>query len=258
MKILITGHKGFIGQHMCASLVNNGHDVDGYEWGDAYPNVKLYDWIMHMGAISSTAERNVEKVMDQNYDFSVKLYDDALKYNVNFQFSSSASVYGLNSVFSEDSPVDPKTPYAWSKYMFERYILKHTPSTSTAQVFRYFNVFGPEKEDHKGDQSSPHFKFKKQSEELNHVKVFKNSQNYLRDFIHVNEVVQIQQKFLHIKDGGIFNIGSGKAQSFLEVAKLYSNNIVEVEMPESIRSSYQTYTCADMKKTRNILKKALV
>lgn len=255
MKILVTGYKGFIGGHMYRSLIEQGHEVDGYEFGDVYPTVYKYDWIVHIGAISSTVERNVDKVMSQNYDFTTTLYDEARHFGVNFQFSSSASVYGLVSTFREDAPVDPRNPYAWSKYMVERYITKHPPAKSWAQCFRYFNVYGPEGEEHKGDQASPHSKFKRQAELADRVKVFEGSTKYLRDFIQVDDVVQIQQKFLDIPANGIYNIGTGKAQSFLDVAKKYSSKIVEVPMPEVLKSNYQEYTCADMSKTNEMLRK---
>lgn len=253
MKILVTGYKGFIGSHMYQSLLEQGHDVDGYEYGDVYPTIHKYNWIIHMGAISSTTERDVDKVMTQNYDFSVELYREARHHAVNFQFSSSASVYGFNKEFKEDSPVDPRTPYAWSKYMFERYMKNHPTRGSVAQAFRYFNVYGPSGEEHKGDQASPHYKFSKQAELADRVRIFENSANYLRDFIHVSDVVKIQQKFLDKQVSGIYNIGSGKAQSFLDVAKMYSSKIIEIPMPEILKSSYQEYTCADMTKTNQML-----
>ena len=258
MKIMLTGHKGFIGGHMYRSLIDQGHEVTGYEWNDNYPIITSdIDWVIHIGAISNTMEQDVDKVMKQNYDFSVDLYEMCRKHNVKFQFSSSASVYGLNNEFTETSSVDPKTPYSWSKYMFERYMVNH-PIDTTWQAFRYFNVFGPEGEEHKKDQASPHFKFKKQATELDHVKIFKHSESYLRDFIHVSDVIKLQQSFFNVKESGIFNLGTGKTQSFLDVAKKYSDNIIEIEMPKQMLNSYQKYTCADMKKTMNILEKAEV
>jgi len=254
MKILVTGHRGFIGKCMYLSLKAQGHDVEGYEYGDAFPGVKGLDWIMHIGAISSTTERDVDKVMRQNYDFSINLYQEAVEHEINFQFSSSASVYGLNREFKEDSPVDPRTPYAWSKYMVERHI-QNNPSTAIAQVFRYFNVYGPEGEEHKGNQASPHFKFKYQADTHGEVEVFKDSQRYLRDFIHVGDVIGTQQKFFYIPESGIYNLGTGKVSSFLDVANMYSSKIVEVPMPEVLKSNYQEYTCADMSKTLRMLRK---
>jgi ADP-L-glycero-D-manno-heptose 6-epimerase len=256
VKILVTGHKGFIGKRMYESLLEQNHEVDGYEYGDVYPTIHNYNWIIHIGAISSTVERDVDKVMRQNYDFTTTMYREARHFKVNFQFSSSASVYGLVSTFSEDAPVDPRTPYAWSKYLVERYITNLPPSTSFAQCFRYFNVYGPEGEEHKDDQASPFYKFKRQAELTDSIKVFEGSGKYLRDFIQVDEVVQIQQQFLDIPTNGVYNIGSGKVQSFMDVAKKYSSKIIEVPMPEVLKSNYQEYTCADMSKTNEMLRKS--
>ena len=253
MKILVTGYKGFIGKRMYNSLLEQNHEVDGFDFGDVYPTVHNYDWIMHIGGISSTTERDVDKVMSQNYDFTTALYDEARHFGVNFQFSSSAGVYGLVSTFAENAPVDPRTPYAWSKYLVERYITKRPPTKSVAQCFRYFNVYGPEGEEHKGDQASPFYKFKRQAELENRVDVFEGSATYSRDFIQVDDVVKIQQRFLDIPTNGVYNIGSGKAISFMDVAKKYTTKIVEVPMPEELKSSYQEYTCADMAKTNQML-----
>lgn len=252
MKILLTGYKGFIGSHMSRHL--SDYDLDLYDWGDPVPDVRHYDWVIHLGAISSTAELDVDKIMKQNYDFSVDLYRECRFFGVNFQFASSASVYGLNKEFKEDSPVDPRTPYAWSKYMFERFVAKYPPKNSLVQIFRYFNVYGSN-EEYKGDQASVHYKFSNQSKTLGLVRVFEGSDNYYRDFIPVEDVVKIQQKFLDIPESGVYNLGSGKAQSILDVAKMYSSEIVEVPMPEVLKSSYQEYTCADMSKTNQMLQK---
>jgi ADP-L-glycero-D-manno-heptose 6-epimerase len=250
MKILLTGHKGFIGSNMYKNLSKN-HKVDTFEWGDEYPSVKKYDWVIHLGAISSTTETNVEKIMKQNYDFSVELYKDCRHYQTNFQFASSASVYGLGDNFKEDAPVDPRTPYAWSKYMFERYVQDHK-SKGITQIFRYFNVYGPG-EDHKGTQASPYHQFTKQAQETGIIKVFENSEEYKRDFVPVNYLIDYHKMFMETKKSGVFNIGTGVATSFMEVAKEiayeYSAKIVEIPMPENLKNSYQKYTCANVLKT---------
>lgn len=253
MKILLTGHRGFIGSHLLRALQENGHDVDTFEWNDSVlPSVMEQDWVIHVGAISSTTEKDIEKIMLQNVDFTESLYKACKTYGVNFQFASSASLYGLNREFNENSPLDPRTPYAWSKYLCERFITSRIGGNIT-QIFRYFNVYGPENEEHKGGQASPHCQFAKQARENGCVKVFKNSENYHRDFIHVSEIVDYHLKFLKVKECGVFNLGRGKTKSFLDVAKTFNVPIVKIDMPENLKCSYQEYTCADMTKTRTVL-----
>lgn len=257
MNVLLTGHKGFIGQHMLVALEKEGHNVSTFDWEDGnMPSVMEQDWVIHMGAISSTTERDVEKVMRQNYDFTRQLYGSCKTYGVNFQFSSSASVYGLVSSFREDALVDPRTPYAWSKYLSERHIERH-PMGARTQVFRYFNVYGPEGEEHKGDQASPYYKFTKQAKDLSRINIFDNSNLYLRDFIHVGEIVQYHLMFMKIEQSGLFNLGTGTTKSFLEVAtevgKKYPSVVNYIPMPDELKNSYQKYTCADMTKTKEAL-----
>lgn len=255
MRVLVTGYKGFIGSNLFNSLKRAQIEVEGYEWGEPFPRIEAFDWVMHIGAISSTTERDVEKVLLQNYDFSCMLYDECAEYNVNFQYSSSASVYGLNQEFREDSLVDPRTPYAWSKYLFERYV-KSNPKNIVCQGFRYFNVYGSG-EEHKGNQASPFHQFEVQAQNLKEIRVFKNSENYRRDFIDVSFVVNVHLKFLNSIESGVWNVGSGSTMSFLEVAQSvadkYDVPIVEIDMPEQLRSSYQIYTCADTEKLYNSL-----
>jgi len=118
------------------------------------------------------------------------------------------------------------------------------------QGFRYFNVYGPEGEEHKGDQASPYFKFSKQAKETGVIKIFKNSENYKRDFIQVQEVVKTHLDFLNINASGVWNLGSGRATSFESVARMiadqYGAKIEYIEMPNILNDSYQAYTCADM------------
>ena len=255
MKILVTGHKGFIGGNMLRYLQEKtDHEVTTFEWGEPQPAVEGLDWVMHIGAISATTERDVDKVMRQNYDFTVNLYDECVKHNVNFQFSSSASVYGLGTEFKETSPVDPRTPYAWSKYMVERYIQQHPSTNSIAQCFRYFNVFGPG-EDHKGTQASPFYQFTQQKLNNGNIKVFEGSDKYHRDFIHVDEVISTHMQFLKAKDSGIFNVGTGTTTSFKHIAQIFTVPIIEIPMPNQLKNSYQTYTCADTTLLKKTLKK---
>ena len=245
MKILLTGYRGFIGGHMFRALEAHGHHVSVYDWGDILPSVMEQDWVIHMGAISSTTERNVEKVMQQNVDFTQQLYQACHTFGVNFQYASSASVYGLVSTFREDAELDPRTPYAWSKYLTERYIQRH-PMGPRAQIFRYFNVYGPEGEEHKGSQASPYAQFKRQAKETGRIQVFEGSDQFLRDFVPVSKIVDTHLKFLTVKESGIWNVGTGQPRSFMAVAKEFGVPITTVPMPDILRDSYQKYTCADM------------
>jgi ADP-L-glycero-D-manno-heptose 6-epimerase len=253
MKILVTGHRGFIGQNMIKAL-GEEHEVTGFEWGEQFPGYD-YDLVIHLGAISSTTETDVEKIMRQNYDFSVWLLETCNKFGIDFQYASSASVYGFNSNFKEDSPVDPKTPYAWSKYMFER-SAQSKKWKIKVQGFRYFNVYGPH-EEHKGAQASPYHKFTEQAKDAGLIYIFEGSDNFLRDFVPVKHVIDVHKAFFKVGEVGIWNIGTGKATSFLqvaqEIAQKYNAEYRFIDMPDSLRNSYQTYTCSDNTKIKNTL-----
>lgn len=251
MKILVTGHRGFIGQNMVNALKDE-HTITTYEWGDTPPDFEGLDWCIHLGAISSTNEKDVEKVMRQNHDFSCMVLMACQLNQVNLQYASSASVYGLISTFSEDALPSPQSPYAWSKYLFDRHVKSQKFDNIVVQGFRYFNVFGPH-EDHK-DQPSPHHKFTKQAESTGVIKLFENSETYERDFVPVETVVGVHKKFFNVKESGIWNVGTGRPMSFELVARSiagkYNAKIEYIPMPEDIRNQYQKYTCADLTNLR--------
>jgi ADP-L-glycero-D-manno-heptose 6-epimerase len=261
MRILLTGHKGFIGQNAYRKFKDIGHDVVGFDWQDSQnmPSLDGIDLVVHMGAISSTAEKNVEKVFLQNYDFSVELIDRCVSKDIPMHISSSGAVYGRGSEFTENSPVFPMSPYAWSKYMVEKYCRKY-PEASI-KLMRYFNVYSSEgeTESHKTGQCSPHYKFRKQAEEHNRIELFVHPvhRTSFRDFISVNDVVDYHVKFFNSDAKGIFNIGTGNAKSFEDVAKEiskeYNAEIVELPMPEDMASYIQWYTCADTTKLKDTL-----
>lgn len=240
------------------SALSSDHKITAFEWGDPLPVVQGMDVVIHLGAISSTTERNVEKVMKQNYDFSVWMLNQCIKFGVHMQYASSASVYGQNMKFAEDSPVDPKSPYAWSKYLFDHYVSQITSSHPYIQGFRYFNVYGPN-EDHKGNQASPYHKFEKQAKETGIIRLFEDSDKYQRDFVSVQKVIDVHKKFLYIPETGIWNVGSGVAKSFLDVADEISQrhkcSYEFIPMPEEVKRQYQYYTCADLKKLHNTMRK---
>jgi len=253
MKILVTGHRGFIGGHMLRRLEQLGHIVTTHEWGDPWPRLAGLDWVMHIGAISSTTERDVERVMRQNFDFSRDLLDACIELGIDFQYSSSASVYGMGTDFRETAPPDPRTPYAWSKWLFERHcrtmISRAREKQMVIQGFRYFNVYGPEGEDHKGSQASPFYQFEKQAREQGRIRLFENSEHYRRDFISVHQVIDTQIRFLQVRDSGVWNIGTGETRSFRDIADTFGCDIQEIPMPPELIPHYQKFTCADMTKT---------
>jgi ADP-L-glycero-D-manno-heptose 6-epimerase len=254
MKILITGHKGFIGQNLTFYLQND-YELFGYEWQEEHlPEVEGFDWVIHVGAISSTTEQDVDKVMLQNYEFSKWLYNQCNTKGVNFQYASSASVYGSYEKFSEDDPKLPQSPYAWSKYLFDRWVWQQQHNV-VVQGFRYFNVYGP-LEDHKNDQASPLTKFIKQAKETGTITLFENSDKYERDFVFVGDVCEAHKQLLENKAPGLYNIGTGKTASFQQVAdliaKTYNAKINYIPMPEKLKSQYQKYTCADISKLSTV------
>ena len=255
MKILITGYKGFIGQNMVNALKDE-HELSLYEFGDEPPDFEGLDWCIHLGAISSTTETDVERIMRQNHDFTCMILIACQINHVNLQYASSASVYGLVSSFREDAPVSPQSPYAWSKYLVDRHVLNTKFDKITVQGFRYFNVFGPH-EDHKGDQASPYHKFKQQALATGKIQLFEGSDKYARDFVHVDKVIDVHKKFFNIKETGIWNVGTGNPVSFQhvaqEVAKKYNAKIEYIPMPENIAKQYQKYTCADLTKLKKTL-----
>jgi len=249
MNILITGYKGFIGQNMRNYLHNDRqHVIDGFEITDeigGFPNVQGYDIVIHLGAISNTLEDDVEKIMERNYEFSYKLLVACNEAKVPLQYASSASVYDIAAAaIDENHPCFPKSPYAWSKYLFDRLVLKSIPHLDIkVQGFRYFNVYGA-REDHKEDQASPVSKFQK----LDRIKLFENSEAYKRDFIWVQDVVKVHEKMFDVDESGIFNLGSGKAYSFDDIAKAFNKPIDHQKMPEKLRSQYQEFTLSNNNK----------
>ena len=293
MRILVTGCEGFIGGEIFKRLVKQenyvvGYDIANhggdYDIGEVYKIIKAnnLDAVIHCGAISSTAEKNYDKVMHFNYDFTRDLIDICHEFGVLLQISSSASVYGnqLRRPFKEDDPLNPQSLYAFSKCLCERYAMKKIYEEGAfIQIFRYFNVFSYEGlENHKGSQSSPHHKFIKLIKENKEVEFFKHkdlSDLNRRDFIHVNSLTSTQLKFLKIEEDGIWNIGSGKTSTFENVFSncikyalrkdahfldprdledfTYSYPQSYIDIPENIKDQYQSYTCADLTKLNKTL-----
>lgn len=261
MRVLITGSKGFIGQNAVIRFKELGHEVVKYDWQDkqTMPKLQGIDLILHLGAISSTAEQDVEKVLAQNYDFTIELFEKALRKDIPIHHASTGAIYGRGKEFKETSAVYPMSPYAWSKYMVEKYARKFIDAP--LKLFRYFNVYSTvgDTESHKVGQCSPYYKFRKQAENNGVIELFidKEHRTSYRDFIHVDEVIDYHVKFLNCDVNGIFNIGTGRAKNFeqvaVEMSEKYKAKIVEIPMPKEISAYIQWYTCADMTKTRATL-----
>lgn len=258
MKILVTGHKGFIGSNIALYLMSKGHEVEGWEYmPGVIPSTEGYDWCIHTGAISSTTYTDVDQILEQNFEFSVRLAQVCENFGTNLQYASSASVYGPTTHFTEDGPLLPQSPYAWSKYLFDRFINQFKDEFDiTIQGFRYFNVYGAG-EEHKGDQASPVSKFTKLAKETGEFNLFDNSENYLRDFVCVNDIARLHEKMFDVKESGIYNVGTGRPISFAKVAeciaKKYNAKINTIPMPENLKGQYQEYTCANLDKLNSVV-----
>jgi ADP-L-glycero-D-manno-heptose 6-epimerase len=250
MKILVTGHEGFIGRNMMSWLHQQGHDVEGWEWNAKdFPDVKPYDWVIHLGAIADVGECDVDKVLQQNFEFSQEIFT-ACQYNgVNLQYASSSTVYGQTKDFSEFSPCHPQTPYAWSKYLFDRWVFQQEP-TIFVQGFRYFNVYG--KWMHlRGKRANAIYKWRQQARKEGKITVWENAETVYRDWTWVGDVCRIHTDFINTVNGsGIWNVGAGLAHSFLDIAEYIAEQEgVEIEfepVSQQELARFRSKTCADL------------
>jgi|TARA_B100001094_G_scaffold165268_1_gene160004 ADP-L-glycero-D-manno-heptose 6-epimerase len=258
MKILITGSNGFIGKNLVKHLMGEGHGVAEYEWiENVVPDCSQFDKVIHLGAISSTTETDVEKVMKQNLDFSERLLHVCDMQGIDLIYASSASVYGPTTHFTEDGPLQPQSPYAWSKYLFDRTVQKLDWSEYQCKIqgLRFFNVYG-EHEDHKGFQMSVFHKFKEQAL-TGTIHPFAGSDTICRDFIYVGDICKIISKFIDTDESGIWNVGTGKATSFGSIAKCIADKhnatIEEIPIPDSVKNQYQSFTQSNNDKLLNTI-----
>jgi len=225
--------------------------------------------IFHQGACSDTMEADGRFIMQTNYEYSKSLYHYCGKHSIPYLYASSASVYGGGETFIESPQYEQAlNAYAYSKLLFDRYVRKNQGVSSSQVVgLRYFNVYG-KGEEHKGRMASVAFHFFNQYHEHGFVKLFGGSGGYadgeqLRDFVWVDDVVSVN---LHLLDNpeisGVFNVGTGRAQSFNDVATsvlntlegaekitaqwVAENKIQYIEFPQALVGKYQSYTKADL------------
>jgi ADP-L-glycero-D-manno-heptose 6-epimerase len=255
-RVLITGAGGFIGGTLAAYLEHRGYDVTRFDitLGDSgLPDLINQDIVIHLGANSSTTETNLQKILEENFEYSVMLYELCELYDIKFQYASSASVYGLSKTFKETDFCKPLSPYAFSKYMFDCWLMNQE---YPYQGFRYFNVYGLG-EDRKGKQASPVSKFIKQAQSGGDISIFEKSEKYKRDFVCVDDVCEMHFRMLNKDCYGIYNIGTGNPISFRDVADIVKANshciINDIPMPEELKGQYQKFTKADNSKILDVV-----
>lgn len=290
--IIVTGGLGFIGSNIVHALNQRGRTdivvVDDFTDGTKFVNIaeahiadyldkevfldqvrqgRLADGtveaILHQGACSATTEWNGKLVMDNNYASSKELFHFALRTRIPFIYASSASVYGSGPSFVEEPRYErPLNVYAYSKTLFDRYVRQHEAHWCGQVVgLRYFNVYGP-REQHKGAMASVAYHLRNQLLSEGVVRLFEGSDGYnhgeqRRDFIHVDDVVEVILWLLdHGEVRGIFNVGTGRSQSFNEVAmavlQAFGHGTLEyIPFPEQLKGRYQSFTEADISRLRN-------
>ena len=242
--IIVTGSKGFIGQNFLKALKNK--EIKEVEKNDSWHFRQTFnDWnkvelILHQGAISHTTSTNLKALQHFNVEFSQWILQQAIKYQIPIKYASSASVYGHTL-----TDMNPLNYYAISKLTVDYWIQDHINEFSFIQAFRYFNVYG-EGEENKGDQASPISKFTKQVKEDGKIKLFEGSDKFLRDFVFVDDVVDIVLN--NDKPSGFYDLGTSNPTSFQEVgeliAKKYDGTIECIPFPGYLKDKYQKYTCA--------------
>ena len=301
MHYVVTGAAGFIGSRLVGALNRAGISdilaVDDLENGAKAKNlasVEIEDYldkreflsqletgrldggievILHQGACSDTMQTDGRYMMENNYAYSKSLFDWSQEEEVPFLYASSAAVYGPGKEFGETREnEDPLNVYAYSKFLFDQYVRKRLAG-STVQVagLRYFNVYGPN-EAHKGRMASVAFHAFNQYRAEGRVKLFEGSDGYgdgeqQRDFVHVDDAVSVNLWLLENREiSGVFNCGTGHAQTFNDVAaavintaagtefsldELVQKNFIEyIPFPAQLVGKYQSYTQADLSRLR--------
>ena len=292
--IIVTGGAGFIGSAFVWKLNQEGIDdiviVDQLGTDDKWKNLvnrRFIDYIhkddflqmicadkvpfkisaiVHMGACSSTTERDADYLWNNNYLYTKTMAEWALKRGIRFIYASSAATYGDGTKgFSDDhskiNQLRPINMYGYSKQVFDLWVLRNSLEKKIAGI-KFFNVFGPN-EYHKGDMTSVIFKAFHQIKETGKVKLFKSYKKkykdggQLRDFVYVKDCVNAMWwLFNNNEANGIFNLGTGKARTWNDLIKAVfaamkkKTNIEYIEMPQSLRNQYQYFTQAEMKKLK--------
>ena len=305
MYIVVTGAAGFIGSNLVKAINERGeHDVlavDDLKDGDKFVNMadcNIADYldkadflreledgafdgaiaaISHQGACSDTTEMDGRYMMHNNYQYSREILEYCIDEEIPCIYASSAAVYGARPEFREEPACEaPLNVYGYSKFLFDQYV-RNNEKEFPAQVvgLRYFNVYG-DREQHKDRMASVAFHFFNQYRTTGKVRLFEGSGGYAngeqrRDFISVEDVVNVNLFFLdHPEQSGLFNVGTGAAQSFNEVAVATVNacrkqanqtalNLADMQrqgvieyipFPADLKGKYQSFTQADIRALR--------
>jgi ADP-L-glycero-D-manno-heptose 6-epimerase len=301
---VVTGACGFIGANLVKALNDRGIDniiaVDNLKKADKFLNLtdcEIADYldkhefldliesgqmdgaveaIFHEGACSDTMETDGHYMMANNYRYSLSLLDFCQEQEVPYLYASSASVYGGGGVFREERGFEsPLNVYGYSKFLFDQVVRRRLKASDSPVVgFRYFNVYGP-REQHKGRMASVAFHHFNQYRADGKVKLFEAYGGYgngeqQRDFVYVGDVAKVNMDFLDRGVSGIYNLGTGRAQSFNELAtatvnscralegkpalllaELVAQGLIEyITFPEALKGKYQSFTEADQSQLR--------
>jgi ADP-L-glycero-D-manno-heptose 6-epimerase len=299
MYYVVTGAAGFIGSRIVQALNRAGvtdivavdnlsrsakvanltrlEIADFLDKGEFLQRLDSFDGaveaVLHQGACSDTMEQDGRYMMENNYRYSKTLLDWCQEAEVPLLYASSASVYGASAEFREERACErPLNVYGYSKFLFDQLVRRALPG-KTAQIagFRYFNVYGPN-EAHKGRMASVAFHAYNQLAAAGKVQLFEGSAGYgngeqRRDFVHVDDVVDVNLWFLeHREVSGIFNCGTGRAQTFNQLAAATINSVQGTEhtarelaqrgfieyipFPGGLKERYQSFTEADLSRLR--------
>ena len=307
MAIVVTGAAGFIGSNIVKGLNLRGEKeiiaVDDLTLGDQFRNLVDCDIahyldkndfllmlaegefdgelsaVIHQGACSDTMNHDGKYMMENNYQYTLSLLNHCQSEAVPFLYASSAAVYGAGRTFVEQREHEgPLNVYGYSKFLFDQVVRRRMAEGLSAQVagFRYFNVYGP-REQHKQRMASVAFHNFNQYREHGAVKLFGAWDGWgdgmqSRDFVSVEDVVKVNLHFLdHPEESGIFNLGSGRAQPFndvavstvnacrrhageseLTLAQIVEQGILEyIDFPDALKGKYQSFTEGDIGKLRS-------